>query len=95
MPRLLLLGTSQRALGLSLGRKNFLAGYARRFYARSMRDFKGGVFRHWKVLLGCGVLTLIVLIYSLRYHSSWPLVIWVILVACLIAATFPAWLDKK
>ncbi|HEY7002384.1 MAG TPA: hypothetical protein VH330_11655 [Candidatus Udaeobacter sp.] len=51
--------------------------------------------RHWKVLLGCGVLTLIVFGYSLRYHSSWPLIIWVIIVVCFVAATFPAWLDKK
>jgi hypothetical protein len=59
-----------------------------------VREFKG-VARHWKALLGCGVVTLIVFVYSLRYHSSWPLIIWVIVVACLFAATFPAWRDKK
>jgi hypothetical protein len=68
--------------------------YARRFYAASVREPKA-VSRHWKFLLGGGVVTLIVLVYTLRYHSSWPLIIWVILVACLFAATFPAWRDKK
>jgi len=51
--------------------------------------------RHWKFLLGGGVVTLIVFVYSLRYHSAWPLIIWVILVACLSAAAFLAWRDKK
>jgi hypothetical protein len=54
-----------------------------------------GVSRHWKALLGCGVVTLIVFVYSLRYQSSWPLIIWVILLACLSAAAFLAWRDKK
>ena len=76
------------------GRENFLAAYLRRLYAPSVGEFKG-VSRHWKVLLGCGVLTLIVLVYTLRYHSAWPLIIWVILVACLFAATFRVWHDKK
>jgi hypothetical protein len=70
--------------------------HARRFYAASVRgEWIKGVSRHWKALLGCGVVTLIVFVYSLRYHSSWPLIIWVILVACLFAATFLAWRDKK
>jgi uncharacterized membrane protein len=57
--------------------------------------FKSGVSRHWKALLGCGVVTLIVFFYSLRYQSSWPLLIWVILVACLFPVAFLAWRDKK
>jgi hypothetical protein len=68
--------------------------YARRFYAVSVREIKD-VSRHWKALLGCGVVTLIVFVYSLRYHSSWPLIIWVILLACLFFAAFFAWRDKK
>jgi hypothetical protein len=72
----------------------FSTKYARRAYAANVREFNG-VSRHWKVLLGGGVVTLIVFVYSLRYHSSWPLIIWVILVACLFAATFLAWRDKK
>jgi uncharacterized membrane protein len=59
-----------------------------------VREFEG-VSRHWKALLGCGVVTLIVFVYSLRYHSSWPLIIWVILLACLFFATFLAWRDKN
>ena len=66
--------------------------HARRFYAASVREFKG-VSLHWKVLLGCGVITLIVFVYSLRYHSSWPLIIWVILLACLFFAASFAWRD--
>ena len=54
-----------------------------------------GVSRHWKALLGCGVVTLIVFVYCLRYQSSWPLIIWVILLACLFPAAFLAWRDKK
>ena len=57
--------------------------------------FKGGVSRHWKALLGCGVVTLIVFVYCLRYQSSWPLIIWVILLACLSPVAFLAWRDKK
>jgi len=53
------------------------------------------VSRHWKVLLGGGVVTLIVFVYSLRYHSSWPLIVWVVLVVCLFAATSRVWRDKK
>jgi cobalamin synthase len=68
--------------------------YARQVYAANVGEFKG-VSRHWKTLLGCGVVTLIVFIYSLRYQSSWPLIIWVILLACLFAAAFLAWRDKK
>jgi len=67
---------------------------ARRFYGASVPEFKV-VSRHWKFLLGGGVVTLIVFVYSLRYHSAWPLIIWVILVACLSAAAFLAWRDKK
>src|SRR6516164_7634134 len=73
---------------------NLSTKYARRFYAASVPEFKG-VSRHWKVLLGCGVVTLIVFVYSLRYHSSWPLIIWVILLTCFSAAAFLAWRDKK
>jgi hypothetical protein len=76
------------------GVKIFLAAYAPRFYATGVGEFKN-VSRHWKVLVGGGVVTLIVLVYTLRYHSSWPLIVWVILVVCLLAATFPAWRDKK
>jgi len=54
-----------------------------------------GVSRHWKALLGCGVVTLIVFVYTLRYQSSWPLIIWVILLACLFPVAFLAWRDKK
>jgi uncharacterized membrane protein YdbT with pleckstrin-like domain len=68
--------------------------YARRPYAASVREFKD-VSRHWKVLLGGGVVTLIVFVYTLRYQSSWPLIIWVILLACLFAAAFLVWRDKK
>ena len=63
-------------------------------YATGVGELKN-VSRHWKFLLGGGVVTLIVLVYTLRYHSSWPLIIWVILVAGLFAATFPVWRDKK
>jgi hypothetical protein len=59
-----------------------------------LREFKG-VSRHWKALLGCGVVSLIVFVYCLRYQSSWPLIIWVILLACLCPAAFLAWRDKK
>ena len=76
------------------GPEKFLAAYALRFYATGVGELKN-VSRHWKFLLGGGVVTLIVLVYTLRYHSSWPLIIWVILVACLFAATFPVWRDKK
>src|SRR5262252_8423307 len=72
----------------------FSTKYARWVYAASVREFNG-VSRHWKALLGCGVVTLIVFVYSLRYHSSWPLIIWVILLACLFPAAFLAWRDKK
>jgi hypothetical protein len=68
--------------------------YARRFYAASVREFNV-VSRHWKFLLGGGVVTLIVFVYSLRYHSSWPLIIWVILLACFSAAALRAWRDTK
>jgi hypothetical protein len=54
-----------------------------------------GVSRHWKALLGCGVVTLVVFVYTLRYQSSWPLIILVILLACLFGAAFLAWRDKK
>jgi len=47
-----------------------------------------GVSRHSKALLGGGVVTLIVFAYSLRYHSSWPLIIWVILLPCFLGAAF-------
>jgi hypothetical protein len=76
------------------GPEKFLAAYALRFYAIGVGELKN-VSRHWKFLLGGGVVTLIVLVYTLRYHSSWPLIIWAILVACLFAATFPVWRDKK
>jgi len=68
--------------------------YVQRFYVASVREFRG-VSRHWKVLLGGGVVTLLVFVYSLRYHSSWPLIIWVIFLACFLAAAFFAWRDKK
>jgi hypothetical protein len=68
--------------------------YERRFYDGSVRELKAAS-RHWKFLLGGGVLTLIVFVYSLRYHSSWPLVIWVILLACFSLAAFFVWRDKK
>ena len=59
-----------------------------------MAEFKN-VPGHWKFLLGGGVVTLIVFVYSLRYHSSWPLVIWLVIVACLFAATPRVWCDNK
>ena len=43
----------------------FSTKYPRRVYAASVQEFKG-VSRHWKVLLGGGVVTLIVFVYSLR-----------------------------
>jgi len=57
-------------------------------------EFKN-LHRHWKFLLGGGVVTFIVLVYTLRYHSSWPLIIWVVFVICLFAATSRVWRDKK
>jgi len=93
----LILGDGTDALSVARARVhcNWLSTkYARRFYAASVRELKA-VSRHWKFLLGGGVLTLIVFVYSLRYHSSWPLIIWVISVACLFAATSRVWRDKK
>jgi hypothetical protein len=80
---------------LFLGRaEKLLAAYAPRFYSTGVTELNN-TSRHWKFLLGAAVITVIVFIYTLRYHSSWPLIIWVILVACLFAATFPAWRNKK
>jgi hypothetical protein len=74
----------------------FSTKYARRFYAASVREFGEwikGVFRHWIAVCG-GVVALILFAYGLWYQSSPPLITWVILLACLFAATFLAWRDE-
>jgi hypothetical protein len=75
----------------------FSTKYARRFYAASVREFGEWikrVFRHWIARLGGGVVALFLFVYGLWYQSLPPLTTWVILLACLLAATFFAWRDE-
>jgi hypothetical protein len=62
-----------------------------------MREFGQwlkAIGRHWIAVLGGGVVALVQLAYGLRYQSSPPLITWVILLACLFAATFLGWRDE-
>jgi len=59
-----------------------------------LRKWIKGVFWHWRVLLSGGAIALFQFAYSLWDRSSSPVITWLILLTCLLAAMFLAWQEE-